>query len=765
MTTTMTTTETKPNEMPVRGTPQSGPNVKALISAFQSCSPWSRSGWNRIRTNEDVRFNTGAGHTPDCRKKGTKENPAFPWNNASNQKSFLADGLIGEITDFLVLAFWRAWMTPKAGSSTVNNYAVKLLDYIVNTWLTDQLETEVELSAQYLYGYGWVPIHPCWEFEVALEYKTVTLDDLTAVAGALAQQLQSAQGPGSKVQGPIPDALVGMLNLPALIHEPELENYAMEALDYTWQAYGVQQLGRSDVTLPPLSPETLREAVRDLRAKGTAEVPVPYVCKDQPGIRVLKPWEEFLIPGTAADVDRVPAFHVCWLSEVDLLAKQLTENWDPGWVQEALKFKGKFSAWSLATTINRSPDSSLASSMASAPMDAVYEPSTTPSELVEVVYATYRLLDKNNVPGIYLTIFHPQVGKVEGVTSKASSYAWHGLLKDARGHSPYVIGKREHVARTITSSRGVPEIVASYQDMTKIQMDGAVDWTSIGVLPPINEYATAIKTNYKYGPATRNTVQQGKEPKFMEVPGNGMPVAFEMLDRIEMWIDHYIGRKNPKLDPTTADARMQKKVTSFLLLWTRALLRCVDQCQARMEDGRFAEITGAPPGWLNANRQQPGVLSARLECDIRELNPEYVATMLETINEAVIPQDVNGRIKRGTWTELQMQMINPRLARSVIQEDGDASDQMYERVKSDVALMFVGQEVKYADNDPSAKAKRDFTKQTLLANPKYMAAIKGDERFRGLLEKYVTSLQFSITQRENATVGRIGVQPEQMENA
>lgn len=751
--------KTTATEMPVEGNPQSSPNIPALINAFQSCTPWSRSGWNRVQNNEDVRYLRWDGQSPDCKKTGTTSKPAFPWDGASDQRCPVADGLINGISDDLVIAFWRAWMTPKAGTNEVNNFSVKLMDYLVNTWLTEQLEEEVELSAQYQYTYGWVALHPSWDFELSLERRLVTLDQLAEVAGKLSKRLEEAGGP-------IPREMLGLLNLPELIREPELENEAIDALDLAWQGYSLQQVTGTDVSLPPLKRDTLRQAVRDLRATGKALMPIPYVCRDQPCIRALKPFEELLLPGNATDVDRVPAFQIAWFNEVDLRAKQLTEGWDPGWITEALKHKGKLSAWNVAT-VSRAPESQLASAMSATGPLASYEMATTPNELIEVVFATYRMVDSDNVPGVYLTVFHPLVGKQGDTTSKASSYAWHGLLKESRGRSPYVIGKREHLARTITSSRGLPEICASWQRMTKIQVDGAMDWTSIGVLPPINEYATAIKTTYKYGPAVRNTVQQGKEPKFMEVPGQGIPVAFEMLDRIERWVDGYAGRRNANLDPETADARTQKKVTSFLLLWTRALVRVVELCQSRMPDAKFAEITGAPAGWLDANRNKPGMLSARLECDIRELNPEYVATMLKTVNEAVIPQDVGGITNRGEWTKAQWQMINPRLARSLVMDEGAAGEQMFEKVKSDVALMFVGQEARYVENDPSAKAKIGYLEQVVQANPNYKAALtgQGSGRFAKLLQKYYENLQFSVTQRDNAAVGRVGVQPESMANA
>jgi hypothetical protein len=46
-------------------------------------------------------------------------------------------------------------------------------------------------------------------------------------------------------------------------------------------------------------------------------------------------------------------------------------------------------------------------------------------------------------------------------------------------------------------------------------------------------------------------------------------------------------------------------------------------------------------------------------------------------------------------------------------------------------------------------------------NPKYQELLGegGDERFAALVENYSKSLQHSVMQRQNAEVGRVGVQP------
>jgi hypothetical protein len=244
----------------------------------------------------------------------------------------------------------------------------------------------------------------------------------------------------------------------------------------------------------------------------------------------------------------------------------------------------------------------------------------------------------------------------------------------------------------------------------------------------------------------------------MDVPTKGVPVTVEMLQRIERKVASYFGQEHPEVSPRKTERRKQRRLGFFLLLWAAAVQRMVDLCQANMSDPLFAEITGAPPGWLEAHRDQTNLLATGLEFDVRELDPEFVSLTLKAINETVIPQDVNGITNRAKWTRVQWRMINPRLAREIVQDDGDASQQIFEQVQSDIQGMFIGDEAQYVEMDPAAKAKLAYTQQVIAANPNYGRALQAGGRFAELLQKYVKNLQFSITQDQNKQVGRIGVQ-------
>jgi len=719
------------NALPAQRQPGSEPPVAALIAQFRAATPYYQ-GWDRLTDNDNARYNRWPDQYKDCKKRNSATKEAFPWEGASDQRPMTADDVILGNVGEMFEGFWRAWIAPKSGLDQENNYAVKLADYIVNTWLHDELVKEVQLSAQYREQYGWMALHPFWDSSLSLEPFTFKLETLLAA---------------------LPPDMAG---LAAAIQDPNLEDSAIQFMAAAWKQWAKTQTGVK-VNLPDLPEKRLRRAVQELRTKGETTLPVPYLCKNQPSVRALKPWVEFIIPDGCTDLQSAPVvFQREYLSEVQVRERVVTRQWDPAWVEEAVKQKGKLSSWTVPT-VQSNPPPILSQALAG----------TTPTwvqvdrrdETIEIVYAVYRQVDDDNVPGVYLTVFHPAVGA--GPADRVQ-FAWDGLLGDAGGQYPYVVGQRELNDRAISASRGVPEIVYSWQLIDKVQLDALIDWTSIGVIPPLNTYDLGKRVQYRFAPAAKNPCTPGREPQLLQVSSNGAPVVFELMDRLGIRVDHYFGRDNPKLMPGSGRSRRQLTMVSFLLTWVEAVCRTLQLCQRHMADEEFARITGAPPGWLEQRRYRPDLLGARLQFDIRELDPEYVQAMLKAVNEAVIPQDVTGVTDRAKWTRVQWRMINPQLARELVMEEGPASQKLFDEVQNQIALMALGNEPKYVENDPAAGQKLKAAVRIVQANPMYQQMLAQPGRFAELMMNYGKNLQFSITEQENKQVGRIGVKPMDM---
>jgi len=76
-----------------------------------------------------------------------------------------------------------------------------------------------------------------------------------------------------------------------------------------------------------------------------------------------------------------------------------------------------------------------------------------------------------------------------------------------------------------------------------------------------------------------------------------------------------------------------------------------------------------------------------------------------------------------------------------------------------VALMSLGNQPNFVESDPSAGIKMQFVQQIIQGNPKYQKQMQEDEQFAQLVQQFAQNLQMSITQQQNAQIGRIGVNP------
>lgn len=710
----------------IHATPE--PQVSQLITEYERCTP-VHNNWNRLQTNEEIRFCRWAAQSPDGKKWDAnmlEGQHAFPWDGASDCRPYTTDEIIGDLVATEFIAFWRALLQTQgieAGDLEASAYANKLLQWLMGTRQYAQLVDQVELHSQYTHTYGWSALYITWAQEHQLKRHTVTMEQLLALAQSAANESEAAT----------------LQLLPQLILDPAQETAVVELIT---------------TLVPSITPKRARQAVRELRSTGQADIPIPYLCRDDPSIIALKPWEEVLIPNYCTDVQKASLIFVRqWWHEVDLRSKLYTDQWDERWVEEAIKHKGRYSSWR-----------SLQTAEAIAVQNWSFDIYDAQENLIEVIWAYQRLLDEENVPGIYFTVFNPAVAR-DPKNSARELAAKHELLDYRHGKMPFVIRKREKWAPTITSSRGVPEITSTWQRSEKVQEDAITDQTSIGTLPPILTPKLA-GVDHVIRPGGQIPVASlSQRPEFMTVPTAGARVAFEIWDRLEKRRDRYFGRRRLDDVPEHAAAKRQMMIQSNLLSWAQAFQQEFQLLQQFMAPEKISRIIGGPSPWSQAGGEIEGQFDFILSFDVRELDNDFMANKMKAIKDVVIPLDAMGRVDRGKLVELLLRAIDPTLARELIQGQESATQQTYRKVKTDLGLMLLGFEPEYVEMDPTAGAQMQFAREILNANPKAIAAINSDERFRELVQKYEQNLQQSVVQDQNKVVGRLGVQPQNPQTA
>jgi len=740
------------------------PNLPLLTQIFSRCSPTVPGGMDWL---DNVRFCRWPGQFNDGKKHDSSSDPAGaakPWDHASDVRPFVVDDLINERKATLSAAFWKAMASSVgAADSESSGYAVALLEWLIFTKMFSHLIDEIDLAADYQEHVGWCLLAPRWKRELGLKRYKLKLADIAQAA-----------------QGAPPDSPLSTLT--TLILDPTQETAAVEALKAWYGWYCNHELPPDlQGKVPTVTDAQARRAVQELRAEGEATTALPFVCRNEPEIHALKPYTEAVIPPEITNENEI-VFLIERVSEAELRGRIRGEDYNPAWVEAALKFKGK---WSNSLPVGNpvGPQGFLGGSTQPS---AAPELTNQADGAVEVVYAIYRAADADDIPSFYCTVFHRSVTSATGST--ADLFACHDVVESAGGQMPYVALTRERWSRSLASSRGVPEMAHTQQNLVKGILDGIIDRQSITLLPPVNVYESPTGTKYKFGPATQNYVRQGKEPGFMQMPaGQGMADSVEVYTLVSQNLDNRFACMSPNVPAPRQQTNQEHAVRRFLAGWTKAFKQILWLYQEHGDDAEFALVTGAPPGWLDQNRDTPGLLVAALDFDVRELDSELMMKRIEAMNSIVLPNDVLGIINRGQWAqEMTRAILGPAMSKRIVQQLPDATAALREKARGEILQMFAGNTPTFVDDkDPTAASLLQFTKEIVTSNPVYMSALtdealttlagpqaqqlaqqmgqnrKPNERFSELLLKWLQNLQFvGVTQVQNKQIGRIGVDPQ-----
>jgi hypothetical protein len=720
------------------------PDIGALQTLFTSCSPLAH-GWNRLRDNDNTRYTRWDGQSADGRKWSRnlpEGQTAFPHEGASDCRIPLADEVINDCVDYLTEGFWRSMArvagNPETERSGQAAYARKLLEWVKGTKLYSELVEEIELHAQNGCTYGSSLLQVGWERQLGYRHHEIQMADLLAAASGPARQREQMQ------------------NFVGMVLDPALDEDSAALLQSLHAAYvRSSRASDEDWEVQELSAARARRAIRELRAEGKAKLPLPYLCKDEPFIRARKLWEDVFIPDTAVHIQKAPAIFVVDLyTEAELRARARAEEWNAKWVEEAVRHAGEFSEF---TDVERLQGSRVAV------LDSQFGISQVANaDLIEVVTAYRKQVDEDGVMGVYETVFHAQVTR--SPHGKKDLYARHGLCENPIGTNyPFVQWRWEVNARPITASRGIPEIVATWQRNVKVQEDGMIDRTTWENLPPIL-VEQVMGVNYIFGPAVQVPVQRGKaKPEFMTIPTGGK-TGFEMIERIEARTDRYYGRPRPDMDPAVALVKRQKRVRSFLLSCSQALSYCFKLMTQNMAPEQIEKLTGMNPGSFGNPDDIADDMLYLLTFDVQEMTPDFVQAKNKALVE-ISAMDSTGTIDRAKLTRHLLRAVDPSLEAEIATDVQGAQGQVLKLVKDDFANMLLGVPAPPVENDPTSPMQLQFAQQLIEVSPKYQMAMKQDPHFAQLVQDWVKNRQFSLMQMQNKQIGRVGVDMNQPQAA
>jgi hypothetical protein len=655
-----------------------------------------------LQNADAVRYCRWAGQSADNRKwtYNLEGKQAFPWDGASDVKVRIADDVVNSMVDLTTTSFWRS--NAKVGAVSADDLSTasvanSLLDWTVNTQLFNELTREVELISQYVWTYGWGGAHITWDQEIGQREREISMDQIVQMA-------MQAQ-PGTITA-----------DLPQMILNEGAEDQVAELL---MSAFSHLKKGQAI------------KCVRELREEGECEFPEPVVVKNQPVVAALCPIDELVFPPETTHIQSARVvFRRCYMTEIEILQKVQTDEWDEEWAQSAIATRGRFSNYENYSTLQ----------------GLNKNPLIDRANLIEVVYAYQKALDESTgLTGVFCTVFCPQATEL---------YGKFEAIEYSHGQYPFVVWRSEFINRKIIESRGAPDICGSWQFELKTQHDSITDHTSLTTVPPI-EVPKNRAGNLRLGPAVQLPVLRSGEIKFMDPPAREPSTAFALMEVVKKEVDNYFGRSTEKVPPVMAQMRQQRIVNNWLHGWTEAFKQVLSLQIQYMPQEEVARVTGS-----NVALDESTVsYDVTLKFDIRELNTDLMTEKLKAISSIALPLDTTGVIDRTKLVTMILRAIDPHISDSVIMERGPAAQKMFDETNNELALMSLGNPPKLRENDPTAQARLQFATQIVQSNPRYQQQAAQDPLFQENLKKYAENLQFSITQQNNAVVGRLGVSP------
>lgn len=685
-------------------------HYRAILRDFERAGT-TDSTLARVAQGDDIRYTRWPGQSTDGRRWDENQEdgkPVLPYNGAPDTRIPLSDEIIGEEVDLLVTAFWLADLKfSPMGMEDVATAKLwrKYFEWLVYTRMFQELNAEVELSAQYRGAYGWCVLHIDYRRELGFRRQTITLEQLGGM-------------------DPLFPLLIGA-------GTPETDQVAVDMLTQLYRQYAEQQsTGVDAVEIPVLKASAARKAIRELRKQGKASVALPYLCENRPRVKALKPYAEVVVCWGSGGIQEARGVYPCeWFTEAELKATGEAEQWDADWLAAALLSKGKRSAWTWDQQ----------------QMGVSYQVITQEKlELIEVCYGYTKVVDEDGCIVIRRVTFCPAV---------KDRFAASEDLEHLGGEYPFAEVRRERLGRMVTDTRSISEVAGPWQDELKTHADALSVYAELSTTPPI--LGPKLGFNYRFGPSgyVGDSRAASIKPLDLTKPG-GQAGSLQVIEMVRLRAARYFCRPDPAVPPIVTQLRRQRIAGQFFACWASAFKLMFRLVRHYADPQEVQRVTG------RAMPSDEGVeYDVILHYDTRFMDPDFLKNVMEHVNQQILPLDSTGSTNRAALTKWMWQAIDPDLAEQLTDPQEQATQRMQEQVAQETAMMFLGNEAQYVAEDPAAGAKLQILQQIVAANPNYMAALQSNERFQALMKNYGKNLAMSVEQQQNKMTGRTGVKP------
>ena len=667
------------------------PDVDYLRQVYRETQSDLSEWLDRRQRDWDVRNCFWQGKSDDFKKHSalTSTGEVFPWDGASDQEVRLADELIGCRVAMCMNAVRRAHIvaTPVESNDTSRAGVVSaFLRWLINARM-DEFYEQTELGLSHLFEKGMMVHYVFWDAQDLKQQQSISLEEIAQAMPQIAEVI-----------------LDGSM-------DNEISTMFVENFD--------------------VSKKKAKGMLNELRKDGETTVPVTRQVVSQPRIRALAPDEDVFFPPYTINPQEAPyCFHVVHMTPEQLRGKMASEDWDKEFVEAVIEKSGQTEA--SEGNLNRLRDN-------------LEFTEDHHDETLRIVYCYQRLLDEDDVPGIYCTVFNADTPEL---------YAKHQLLDYGHGGYPFVVTTLEKTSKRLYSSRSYPELIESIQQVLKVETDAAIDRQSLSTLPPLEHPLGRAPT--KWGPGVKVPYRTPGEYRFAETPRFDVG-SVEIRKYVKEQADRYFGRNAPNVDPVEAQSKQQEVVDKVFGHLKKVFDQVFTLYQQYGPDEEFFRVTGMN----NMQKYAKGAAGERfdfwLQFDVATQDPQQMVERVKAVAELGGMLDRSGTLDTERLLQVAVEQILPGAAEKVMLPKETASEKAVEEERATIAELAAGVPPNVREQDAHELKLQVF--QQWLQQPDVQQRIQGDEAMQERVKNYMQQRQFAIQQKQNAEIGRIGAQP------
>lgn len=665
------------------------PDIAYLAQTYKQTQSDLSEWLDRRQRDYDVRNCQWAGKSDDFKKHSSLSSTGevFPWEGASDSEVRLCDELIGCRVSMVMNAVRRAHIvaTPTESNDVERASVISnFLRWLINSKMPE-FYSEIELGLNNFFEKGMMVHYAWYEQQELKQQQTIKLDEIAQVLPSIAEAIQN---------GSMDDELSDSLK----------------------EQFGVSKTKG-------------RAMLRELRKDGETTVPVTREVVSRPKVRALAPDEDVFWPNYTIDPQSAPyVFHVVNMTPEQIRSKINSENWDEDFVDQVVELADN------AQTNDNIYDSREEDEFMRAD-----------DQYVRIVYCYQRLLDEDNIPGIYCTVMHPALSEV---------YAKHQLLDYAHGQYPFIVTTLEKTSKRLYSSRSYPELIESLQQALKVETDSGIDAQSLTTLPPLEHPLGRAPS--RYGPGVRLPYRTPGEVRFADTP-RGSVVNVELRRYIKEQADRYFGRNAPGVDPIEAQMKQQEIIDKVFQHLKHVLDQVFSLYQQYGPDEEYFRVTGVQD-MQKFNKGQAGErFDFYMQFDAALQDPAQILERVKAIAELGGMLDRNGVLDTEQLLTIAVGQILPGAAESVMMPKETASQKAIEEERQTITEIYAGVPPNVRPQDAHEMKLQVF--QQWLAQPDISEKVQQDPALQERISQYLKQRQFAVTQRQNAEIGRLGTAP------